>query len=143
MAIEGGEMPQEIFAVSEDTNHITNHFGKWEDDENCYEFPEKATKYIKENPPKFKMADWKVRINGGEVQDLRTRCTIYRDAAAAAYCMLADPQLEFPIHIEIWVESLVEQFGSNCYHIHEDEYVNLVVGFEAPWDKSKINRKNR
>lgn len=81
------------------------------------------------------MAEWsqfRVRVNGGPEQDFETRTGVYRDAAAAAYAMLASGDDRYPAEVEIWVPHLVDAgYGPYRYLISEDEFGNLVVRYDV------------
>jgi hypothetical protein len=80
-----------------------------------------------------------VRINEGPEQTITVKTGIYMYAAVAACSMLGIVQDgPDPILVEIWMPSLLPDYGPTHYMIGENEYGNIVVEHAIPANRRAI-----
>jgi hypothetical protein len=71
--------------------------------------------------------NYRIRINGERrVRRLRVKTGIYRDAVAAVPAIFG---LDLPVDVEIWVPSLLPEYGPYHYRVRQNEFVGLVVEY--------------
>jgi len=69
---------------------------------------------------------WHFRLNGGVELTTTTHSSVYEDGVRAAVDIVAADELLKPVVVEIWVPSLLSDYGPYHYHVVlEDERVSV------------------
>lgn len=77
-----------------------------------------------------------VRINDGAAYEFKAGTGMYQYAALAAVLsndeLLPLPKAGSPIHVEIWCERLLPQYGPYTYLVWEETFGRIVVATASP-----------